>query len=242
MPLLHRNIYKKNIQIHKRLCISWPILSLLYTRSEVLGWRKAPAGLWWRGCGRTKTRDISHGFAKEMSLLRSKGTHPSHGDGLSSQPQAGPSLQGSASLPDEHLRSSRVVRFAFCPLWAQFMLFSNFTFPSWVAMPVSFFVRQVSEIGFIFIIATIFRLHKHLQGCFHSGDSPLSVLERISVYHSLWRGRTNSGSFVSTLNISQGVLTLNQAFTQIQTQKGVVQAVTVGQSGRSNFSSYFTQK
>lgn len=109
-------------------------------------------------------------------------------------------------------------------------------------MPVSFSVRQVSEIGFIFIIATIFRLHKHLQGCFHSGDSPLSVLERISVYHSLWRGRTNSGSFVSTLNISQGVLTLNQAFTQIQTQKGV-QAVTVGQSGRrSNFSSYFTQK
>lgn len=203
MPLLHRNI-KKYIQILKHLCIIWPILSVLYTRSEILCWRKPQqvCGVWLQ---QHQSRDVTPALPRKCPCWAP--AHPSPGDGLSHRQGLPPGLSLCGSL---HLRSSWVVTFAFCPLWLiSVHAVLKLHIPTMKCYVCKLSFRHGSEIGFIFITATSSRLHKCLHGLFLSEDSLLSVLESNSVYHPLWRGSTNSGSFVSTLTISQGVLTFS---------------------------------
>lgn len=199
MPLLHRSI-KNYIQLLKNLCMIWPILSPLCTRSAILGWRKAPAGLAGvaaaapgQGCHPCPAREMS----LEVLLVPHLGLGSPHRQG-----QAQPLCLFSSEEP----------------LGCQICIL-----PSVISVPATLQVhiptmkchvcelcfKHGPETEFIFISAMSSRLHKRLQGLFLSGDSPLSILGGISVYQPLWRGSTNSGSFVSTLNSSQGVLTFS---------------------------------
>lgn len=153
MPLLHRNI--KNIFNYSSICA----LFGQYFPFFIAGVQS------WAGGGPQQVCAAVAG----MQPLPCQGNVP----GGPAQPSLGlgsPHRQWQAQpLVSFPLRSSWVVRFAFYPLWSQFLLFSNFTFPPWSAMFVSLSLGTDQRLGLFLYLPQVPGCINVCRGFFSQG-------------------------------------------------------------------------